>query len=282
MRTLSKLMIGLITACLLTSCSTLRIGYGFADWYIVNEIDNMFDLNRTQEQKVNELVDRLHEWHRTEEIPRTIELLDQAKTRIQGNISKEDLDWMYVELNKMKARMVEQVIDDVSVLLTTLSDEQIGHLEQALVEHNVEDEEAFAVPLDEWEAEKEDQFVSNLEDWFGSVSADQKQKLFNVYRFDRSVHKRYHDQSVKTQKRFVALLRSKPTAEEIKSILSQWMSGSDSFYSADYRRFRERQSAHQVMFYLTLDQSITEQQRQAAIKRLDDYRSDLVAIHKSS
>ncbi len=36
----------------LTSCSTLRIGYEFIDWYLVREIDTFFDLTSEQKRRV--------------------------------------------------------------------------------------------------------------------------------------------------------------------------------------------------------------------------------------
>ena len=282
MKRITPFVIALAALAFLTSCSSLRVGYSFADWYLVSEIDDMFDLDSTQKQKVDELVDQLHHWHKTEEIPRIIVMLDQAADRMKPSLSQNDLNWLSKELVDMKIRTVNQVADEVSVLLTTLSDQQIDHLEQALAEQNEETEEKLSMPLDEWEEERRERTIETLNDWFGSLDEQQERELLAATDFDRTARRRHHVQTIAVQKRFVAFLRTKPSAAEIKSTLSSWIIAPDTYYSDEYREFRSQQRKKRAAFYLKLNRTITERQRQTAIDKLMSYRSDLDIIHTSS
>ncbi|MCP4751519.1 MAG: hypothetical protein GY866_11540 [Proteobacteria bacterium] len=274
--------VGLISLFLLLGCSTLKIGYDYADWFIVNEIDDMFDLNGTQKTKVNDVVDKLHHWHRTEEIPRIVAFLGQARGKAATEVKKEDIEWLFSEFDAMKARIVDQVADDVSILLTTLTDDQIDHLEISLVEHNEEEEDEFATPLEEWEERQKERFIEKLNDWFGDLGPQQEKDLLAAYEVNRATRLRYHVQSVVFQKNFVALLRRKPPALEIKHTLRQWILEPESLVSNDYAQFRDRQKERRVDFYLVLDRSITETQRQTAQQKLLSYQYDFEAIYTSS
>jgi hypothetical protein len=275
-------ILGILSILLLAGCSSLRIGYYWADWIIVNQIDDMFDLDSAQTTKVKELVGEFHQWHQKEEIPRLITLLEQVEEKAAGELNKEDLRWMEEESNAMKTRIVAQVADDISVFLTTLTDQQIDHLETALKEHNEEEAEEYAMPLDEWEGERKEKMLDRLDDWFGGFNSVQERELLAAYDVNRTVHMRYHEQSLVFQKKFVTLLRQKPSAELIKNTLTQWIMEPESVYSTEYVEFRNQQEAKRVNFFFTVDRMLTETQRQHALKRLESYRYDFEVIYMSS
>jgi len=282
MKTIKLIAISLASIVLLSGCSSLRIGYYYADWYIVNKIDNLFDLNRSQEQRLDEVVDELHKWHQSEEVPRLIALLDQAQNKVREGVKKEDLEWLDAESNAMKIRILNQVADDVSELLTTLTDEQIDHLEMALVEHNEEEEEEYTMPIEEWESEQRDRILESLNRWFGDLGAEQEKKLLAAYDVNRADHLRQHQQSIVFQEKFVTLLRGKPSAEELKNTLSRWILKPESIYSPEYAEFRTKQEAKQLHFILLLDKTINDSQRQHAVARLESFQYDFEAIYVSS
>ncbi len=228
------------------------------------------------------VVDRLHDWHRTEEIPRTTSLIEQAQAKFTTGINQQDLLWLESELTEMKARIVMQVADPVANLLATLTDDQINHFEVTLENHNKEEEEELNLPLDEWTEFERKQVSKELEDWLGYLDDAQMTDLLNAYQFDRGADQRHHEQSIETQKRFVALLRSRPAADEIKSNLIRWLLETDIFQSDDYKSFRKQQRTQRALFYLKLDRSITTQQRQSVLSRLESYQKDLESIHGNS
>ena len=280
--TIKLILLGLASLLLLSGCSALRIGYYYADWIIVAKIDDMIDLNREQKQKVNEIIDDLHHWHQAEEIPRVIALLDQAQGKVATELKSEDFDWLFTEFNSMKLRIVDRMAEDVSALLTTLTDDQIDHLEASLAEHNQEDEEKYAMPVGEWEENQKERVINNLNSWFGDLSPQQEKELLAAYQVDRTVQQRYHGQSIVFQQKFITLLRQKPSAELIKSTLTQWILHPERFYSSDYVKFQERQKLKRKSFYLTLDRSITKEQRHHLIQKLEYYQYDFEAIYLSS
>ena len=282
MKLIKVSLLSLLSIILLSGCNTLRIGYTYADWFIVNKIDNMFDLNSSQRQKVNEIVDELHHWHRTEEIPRLITFLDQARNRVVTELKKEDIQWLHQEAEAMKVRIVEYVADDLSELMTSLNEEQINHLETYLAEHNLEDEEKYTMPLVEWEDEQKERIVENLHSWFGELSQQQEEILIKAFHVDRSVHQQHHEQAVQFQKRFVALLRQKPSAHELRNTLHNWILEPESLYSGEYTEFQRQQKANRLNFYFTIDQTINDSQRQHALQKLESYQYDFEAIYMSS
>ncbi len=276
-----SIVVGLVVMFLLTGCSQVRLGYKFADWIIIYEIDELFDLTAIQEEQLEDVLDRFHAWHKTEELPRLMKLLEQAEKKLTDGVSKQEIEWIHGEFDNMKARIVEEVKVDVSMLLANLSNEQIDRLEKQLQKHDEEHLQEYQLPDDEWEQSQLEKFTDQVEKWLGEPDPQQINKLIALYGFDREEQIRHHKQAVFHSKAFIELLRQDLVADEIASTLSSWILNPESLLSPDTREFEKQQHRKRMHFYLGVDRLITQIQREHLINKLRFYRNEFEIIHNS-
>lgn len=120
-----------------------------------------------------------------------------------------------------------------------------------------------------------DEFIENLEDWFGALTSEQERQITQWH------HQWYQDWSEqrnerlqrrqKTQTEFLALLRSAPTREKLENWLQQWVQGW-THPNDPVRRLRAAQRIQERKErILRIDSILTQKQREHAIEELQGY-----------
>jgi len=84
---LVRIICALALALALAGCSAVKIGYDnlptLAHWWL----DSHFDFTSPQAPRAREELARLHQWHRTAELPRWVEWLRQAEHLAQSDLT---------------------------------------------------------------------------------------------------------------------------------------------------------------------------------------------------
>jgi hypothetical protein len=80
---------------LLTSgCAMVQMGYTHLDTLAAFKADEYFDLDPQQKQEFRARFDRLHEWHRREQLPEYAAFLTEVKSRLSKPPTREDIVWI--------------------------------------------------------------------------------------------------------------------------------------------------------------------------------------------
>ncbi len=276
---LKTILLVLIFALFIGACSQLRLGYYFADWYFVDVIDDYFDLTSQQEDTLDKLADRTHQWHRKEEIPKIMVFMIELEKRFSKSISREDVNWMNSEIQNMKERITLKVADDIALFLTTLEDRQIRQYDEYTTEHEEHHAEDFKKPEEEWKEEQIDELFDDLEDWFGDFSDEQKVILTKAHNPSRATQLRHHQQTVELQKKFGVILRQRQSAESMNNTVTKWFLFPETMSSESYKVLNEREAEERIKFFITLDRTITTKQRKYLLSVIRSYYKDLEAIY---
>ncbi len=266
----------IILSCCLSSCSKFRIGYQFSDWLMERQIDKMFDLNNIQRQELKGIIARLFHWFESEEIPRVINLLEQAKNKLKIGLNENDMNWLTKEWDKMKSRFSNQVVDDITILLATISDDQINHLENWLDETEQELLDELDVPSHEWKLEQERDFIDGVENWFGELSKPQQEKVLKAVHLSKKSYKCRRLRNLIIGKRLTEFLRRDHTQEQLKYALNQWIMKPETLLPVEYLEMCHQQD-DTARFLLMLDQIMNHNQRLKVMEKINSYQADLVA-----
>lgn len=275
-------IIALILCINLASCSRIRLAYNNADWLLAYQVDSLFDLNSAQTKKLDQILDRLHDWHKTEELPRVIELISNAQNRVSGDITEEDIDWIYAEFKSMRLRIADLIAEDLSLLIAELEPSQVDHLEKHLIEHSKEHDEEYQQPEKKWLEQKQESLLETLTEWFGEISDDQKTALFQAYSFDRELDYQHFLHNQQRQQQILDQLRSNLPPEKIKEELVALFVDPHSQQSPDEQRLDQLMTQKRIQFYHFLNQTITPEQRQTLIDNLEGYKQEFLKIHGSA
>ena len=114
-----------ISLVVLPGCSMMRLGYGYLDTYAAWKANEYFDLESHQKDDFQRRFDRLHEWHRYQELPDYAAFLAKARQRLDKSIEPQDVDWFVDGVKERYARIVSRATDDAVVLLYTLMPAQL-------------------------------------------------------------------------------------------------------------------------------------------------------------
>lgn len=274
MRRIQRVILLLAVALLFSFCikAFSKLAYNnLLPKLILQRIDSFFDLTSTQENYLQTRIAVHHQWHRTTQLKLYLADLRNLRGRFSANLTNKDLDWLTARLTRHRNALFSQVIPDLVVVLQTLSEEQIGHLEKKLATENIELAQKLARPLAVRQEEEFATVIKHAEDWAGNLSAEQKQEMRVHYMsLPDSVGDwlRYREDQ---QRVFVNLLRSKPDHATLVKDLEGRMLYQERNVPTRFRASFTRTMNLIREMILTADSLLTPQQRKHVIGKADEY-----------
>jgi hypothetical protein len=272
----------LCAACLLLAggCSTVRIAYNNLDAVATWMAHDYFDLDAAQRDEFARRFERLHAWHRREELPEYIRFLKTIRQRTARGLRADDVLWVVDGLKQHYARIAAHSAADAAALLRTLTPAQLASFRLQLVKSNRKFRETHR--SDDGEAARRKAFerraLEQLHDWVGPLTEAQEKQVIGLLQVPLVDELRHRDR-LRRQREFFTLpaLRHGDRAEftrRVRDWLVNWESGRN---AADARLV---DAAWQVRagYYAAVDRLLTAEQRRHLLYRLQDYIDDLSAL----
>ena len=122
------LAVAWLACALLAGCSTLRLGYTNLPEITYWWLDGYVDLNSDQSVRLKADLSDMHDWHRREELPRYIELLQQAELMARNDITPAQVCQVLDQLQTHARTLLLQTAPAGARLAVTLQPEQIEHM----------------------------------------------------------------------------------------------------------------------------------------------------------
>ena len=121
MRTPLRALIVVSAALLLTSCKALMTGvaYDKADWLLQRMALHYVDLDREQTAAARARLDRVHAWHRAQELTRYAAMMEEAAVRVERGIGREDVDWAIRSVRERWRVLATELTDALAPVLVT-------------------------------------------------------------------------------------------------------------------------------------------------------------------
>lgn len=267
--------IALILSLSLMSGCFVRVAYNNADTVIRWELDRYFDLEAEQERLLDaRLPDHLN-WHRTQELPRTVELLVRAQTALDDGLTPDELARLTDDFTSLNHALVERLLADGTALLAQLDDEQVEHLQRKLARANKDWEERLRLPHDERREERRERILDQVEEWLGDIDEAQRDALMEAADRIPDVLDVWLAHRKERQHRFVELVEQARTeSAEARTALQKYFAEPPPSVLLDH------QDAVRV-FILDVDRLITTKQRTHAQRRLQKWIDDLETFTKT-
>ncbi len=273
-----------LAALLLSGCSAIRLGYGQADTIAVWMADEYFDLDARQKQEFLARFERLHEWHRYEQLPEYVSFLNATKKRLQGDPGREDVLW-FIEGLKARYRLIaSRAAGDAADILATLAPAQLDALQRQLDKDNRKFVRKYQLE-DGIEDQKEARANRNLKqitDWAGSLTRAQEQKITAMLDGLPLIDSLRLEDRRRRQREFLQLLELRGDKSEFTASLRHWLLDWEQGRSPQYDRLLARWWERRVAFYLAVYRLLTPAQRAIALHRLQDYIEDFQSLSQRS
>ncbi|MBL4583483.1 MAG: hypothetical protein JKX83_02595 [Pseudomonadales bacterium] len=119
---------------LLNGCSGFQFLYNQLDWLALNQANHYLNLNDQQQQQLEKEIAQLLHWHRTTQLIKYTQLLNETAVRAQKPLTEADFGWAETQMGVLYVELMEPAIAPIAKVLSTLDDEQIQYLSEQLSE----------------------------------------------------------------------------------------------------------------------------------------------------
>ena len=261
----------------LSSCSATQFIYNRVDILVRWYLDDYVSLDREQQARFDGRLEALLEWHRREELPAYVVLLDDALTILDEGVPLEDTRVMADRIEDAAIRFQDPFLE---LLLSTGEDlrpDQRQEFVDVLMSKQEEFEEDRLARGDaEYREDLEDRFDKQLNRYLGPLTAEQTDLIAvgvsETTRLDRFW---LQDRRVWIAELSVILLEAEPDwPDQVRALIA----GRDDALLPAYREGIDHNG--EVILQLSRDVLIarTDKQDRKLRNRLQSLRDDLAAL----
>jgi hypothetical protein len=249
--------------------------YDNVDQILMNRIDHYFNLRSDQEEALYTVITLTHRWHRRNELPRYVRTLTAIQQTITDGWSEEEVQWLLREIKRHRNRLIEKQIPHAAQFLATVNDEQIDHLQMRFDESNEELREKVLRSRDERFTERIERILENCETIFGHLSDEQRKRITALTRTLPETTRARLRYRQTFQRRFIQLLRRRPSAKEITLRLTQWLLQDQFELSPQYAEKMKTWESAFIKMLVALDDIMTSENKRHAVHKVSEWIADL-------
>ena len=261
----------------LSSCSATQFIYNRVDILVRWYLDDYVSLDREQQARFDGRLEALLEWHRREELPAYVVLLDDALTILDEGVPLEDTRAMADRIEDAAIRFQDPFLE---LLLSTgqdLTPEQKQQFVDNLMSKQEEfEEDRLARGDTEYREDLEDRIKNKKNRYLGPLTAEQTDRIAvgasEMTRLDRFW---LEDRRVWIAELSVILLEAEPDwPDQVRALIA----GRDDALLPAYREGIDHNG--EVILQLSRDVLIarTDKQDRKLRNRLQSLRDDLAAL----
>ncbi|MEZ5502787.1 MAG: DUF6279 family lipoprotein [Halioglobus sp.] len=175
---------------LLGACSGTNFVYNRLDFLVPWYMDDYVDLNQQQRQHLDETLAPLLAWHRNQELPQYVEILDGIGEKLNRPLTPGDIAGIFSELQTAWFRLEDRSLGWLLDLGADLSDAQVADFLGALGKQQEEYQEEYLERSDkEFYQDSYDNMLDGVQDYLGTLSDEQRKLLREAsYQLLRSDH----------------------------------------------------------------------------------------------
>jgi hypothetical protein len=277
---LARIIGVLVLAAALGACSAIRLAYNNLPEVSYWWLDGYFDFDSTQTPKVRDELAQLLAWHRQNELPKVIALLQEAQGLATGEVTAAQACGVADQIRERLLAVTERAEPASTELALSLGESQLQQLERKYAKNNTEYRKDW---LDRTPAQvhekRYDQFLDRAEDFYGRLTAEQRdllkqqvaQSAFNPQLADAERRKR--------QQEALAMLRgfstAKPSPAEARAALHAYVRRIAEPPPGPWRDQQQALLQEGCRNTAAMHNITSASQREQAVRRLQAYQNDL-------
>lgn len=265
----------------LAGCSLIRLGYGHLDAYAAWKANHYFDLDAHQREEFLRRFERLHEWHRYEELPDYARFLAETRARLEKPLAREDVEWFIEGVKARYARLVSHAAEDAAALLDTVTPAQLDTLQREWNEDNrrfVREYRLNGTP-EEIERARVTRTLEQVREWAGRLDDDQEQRITGLTRALPPIEKLRYEHRLRRQREFFRLVLERgEDRARFAARLRDWLTDWDKGRAPEYERRYRQWLAQREQMVVQIARMLKPEQRNRVLGRLNGYTEDLTRL----
>jgi len=277
LRQLARTTVATLAIALLASCSAIDSGafdvaYEHADWLLQKMSTRYVDLNESQSKALHARLNRLHAWHRTQELPIYADLFDQAADRVSRRLSKDDITWIIHSFEERRRVGAAAVSKELAPLLLTLSPSQQAQIAGAMTRDNAHFARTQLEPNPAaLSKERTKWLTAQVQRWTGKLTPSQLERVERVALATGDFPAERLEQRRRWQAALLRSVRQYHDEAALGVALTELLASSRTVADDGYMRAVAQYEDEFTQMVLDLDRTLTAQQRAAAVMRLHTY-----------
>ena len=158
----------------LVGCSSTTFIYKRIDFLLPWYLESYVDLNQEQRQKLNELLEPFFEWHREEELPKYVKIIEDFESILDEKIELASIEAITHEVEQSWFRLEDNMIAWVIPMTRELSNEQITEFLQTMQTKTAQNENKYlSRNLQTYQNDNYKRIRKNLRRFIGGMNKDQ-------------------------------------------------------------------------------------------------------------
>lgn len=261
-------------------CSAIKLGYSTFPNLAYFWLDGYVDFSDSQAPLARGELERLHAWHRQEELPRLVDLLARLEQMAPGPVSPQQACGVVREVQARLNLVADRAEPAVTTLATDLSAKQLKHLERKYRSNNSTFRKDWLEQSPAEQKEKRyEQMLDRIEMIYGRLDDPQRAVLRRG--IEQSIHdpQRILAERQRRQQDLLATLQqvTQPAtpAAESRALLRAYLQRAQHSPDAGYRAWQEALLEEGCRIFSAVHDSTTPAQRDQAVRRLRAYQRDL-------
>jgi len=163
---------------LLSACSGTSLVYNRLDFLVPWYVDDYAELTQEQKAYLDELLAPFLIWHREQELPTYITLLERIEASLKQPLTTAGVAAIFVEFEQAWLRLEKEALQRLLDLGTRLSDAQMASFLEVLWDRQQEYEEEYLTRTDEeFYQDSYDNLLDSFHDYLGNLSEKQRELL---------------------------------------------------------------------------------------------------------
>ena len=271
----------LLLLCLaLASCSSTTFIYNRLDFLIPWYARGYVDLDSRQDDRLDELLAPLLKWHRQDELPTYVGLLDDALAGLDQQVTAEGVNELARRVEAAWFRLEGKAVEQMLVLGAELDDEQIQQFLDRLEEDQEKYEKKYLERDDEeFTEDAYDGLLDNAQDYLGRLNREQRALTSEAAARLRRTDRVWLSERAAWIERLRELLRREPGWEQaVRDSLAARNDTVDPEYTTTVAHNTEVVQE----WTATLLNSRTDKQDKRLRKRLGNLREDLQTLSEQA
>ncbi|MGB7542483.1 MAG: DUF6279 family lipoprotein [Burkholderiales bacterium] len=264
---------------LLAACSMPRIAYNNADTALRYQAWRYFDLDRAQSGALQAGLSRFHAWHRVNELPLYTVLLKDAGRRVARGVGPEDVAWAMSSLRARYRRLLAEAVEEAAPILVTLGPAQLAVLEHKVAEDNADYAREF-LPREEKKRQRAQlkRALGQFRNFIGELTPEQQSRIERFVKANERHAVLRFEERQRWQRDAIALIRQQHEPQVLAQRLAELFTGPESRRSEEFLREDRRWEEDLARLIVDLNRTLSPAQRARAVKRLDGYAEDCLAL----
>jgi len=277
----------------LQGCGALRLAYNQSPlatyWYL----DGYLDFNSTQRPLVKAALDDIQQWHRQTQLPLYIETLERLQHQIRRDMSAAQACTLYAEIQDRLLVTFEGIAGRLQSegqkdgqgagmqVLASLDSTQLAHLQKKLAKANAKYRKDFIDgPASKLREKQLEQAISRTESLYGNLTSKQEALLdarLEASSFDPEAA---YAERLRRQQDLLQTLRNltQASAATMSTNLGGVFARVAMSPDPNYRDYSQKTRMQACQTFADLHNSMSPEQRLTALRKLQNYESDLRAL----